>query len=188
MMRWFIRYLLKTYFWFPVPRFIRWLPHNRLNRRSVKISRIAAVGGPNTHLYHLIASEITTTADGMTIFNSFSSIEDAISRSCTFPQWLFFDIDFLQDSMTTKEVVDHLLVFRLQYPLIAIALVSQDFRCDEVGTYRLQIADVSLRLPLTVGRFRHSLDIMLRNNKLWTSRVRTSVTGLSESSHFAQKS
>ncbi|MDO9640614.1 MAG: hypothetical protein Q7J44_18920 [Pseudotabrizicola sp.] len=69
-----------------------------------------------------------------------------------------------------------LITFRLEHHEIPLILISSESACDEFGSERLAIADVTLRFPLSISRFDLALAKVEMNNLEWQHRVKCQLT------------
>lgn len=56
------------------------------------------------------------------------------------------------------DAVDRLRKFRLEFPNVAVVLVSSDVRGDDFGRERAPICDATLRAPITLPRLKTALE------------------------------
>lgn len=142
---------------------------SQLNSTKTKASRQRAFLASTQHSKALdsIKSELSWLGYDIDICNDLGEVLSCISESPDKWKFLFIDIDSLDGINSIEEIVDSLLYFRSETPHIPIALVSEHFERDDLGTTRLHAADISLRSPVSKGRAEQSLPIMIINNNLW---------------------
>lgn len=86
------------------------------------------------------------------------------------PSHVVMDIESLGGISTAYAMIRR---FRDRYPQVPVILISAEFAGDDLGTERLALCDVSLRVPFTFA----ALDLALReaatNNAAWQDRQAT---------------
>ncbi|WP_417243984.1 hypothetical protein [Celeribacter sp.] len=80
----------------------------------------------------------------------------------------FIDIDSFSGIAAQFDSIRHL---RDSHPGLSIILLSDDFSMNEFGTHRLMLADVSLRIPVTIASLELALLQAPVNNAQWRNRA-----------------
>lgn len=83
------------------------------------------------------------------------------------PSYIFVSVDDFGGPVC---VYDQLIALRKNMTETAVILVSSEFATDEYGTYRLPVADVSLRYPFTKSSLLFALKQAPINLSVWSQR------------------
>lgn len=106
-------------------------------------------------------------AGGQTLVLAPTALADEYPVVRARPSHVVLDVEALGGIATAYGAIRR---FRDRYPNLPVILVSTDFAADDLGTERLALGDVSLRVPFTFA----ALDLALReaavNNATWQAR------------------
>lgn len=84
---------------------------------------------------------------------------------------LVVELDHFESTSDMPAMIDALNSFRRQTPDVPVVLVSAAFARDDMGVHRLEIADASLRAPVTEQRLAEGMIAAWTNNRTWRHRL-----------------
>lgn len=117
-----------------------------------------------------LEAELIRSGHHIDICNDLDEVLSCITEAPEKWKYLFVDIDQLEQFTPIENIIDFLMCFRNEVPYMPIALVSEYFEKDDLGTTRIHATDVSLRAPVSKGRAENALFMMTINNKLWQAQ------------------
>lgn len=157
-------------------RFIRGLwqtPANRRNTPNLPASGplqdgalcLALIGAHDTALHKI--RDFIGPAGGQVLLLDPSALGDEYPVLRAHPTHVVMDIEALGGIASAYTAIRR---FRDRNPDVPVILMSSEFAADDLGTDRLALGDVSLRVPFTFA----ALDLALReapiNNAAWQNR------------------
>lgn len=101
------------------------------------------------------------------VCGSYGSLKAALSDDTTI-NYIFIDLDSFDGIAAQFDTIKKL---RETHADKSVVLLSSDFAMNEYGTHRLMLADVSLRLPVTMSSLEIALMQAPVNNKTWCHRM-----------------
>ena len=133
--------------------------------------RIFVIGAPQSPFVNAVMRPLTRAGYSLDVLDCFDTALASLRELPQFWNFVFIDIDELEERWLLDEILVELLQLRREFSHIPIALSSSDFARDEFGTHRLQVADLCLATPVTTERILSSLSIMSENNQAWNDRL-----------------
>ncbi|NOD02184.1 hypothetical protein, partial [Roseobacter sp. HKCCD9054-2] len=147
--------------------------HIMRRQNTLSIERSFMIADPHASVSRQLAGELAGLGYDVDICDdsdaAFGSLTDQLG-AC---RWslLLIDLDFLQNSVWSDEIVGDLLELRQSVRDLPCILVSDDFGRDDRGTGGLPIADARLRAPATLGRLKDAIREAQTNNLIWQRRA-----------------
>ncbi|NPU44377.1 hypothetical protein [Roseobacter sp. HKCCD7120] len=147
--------------------------HILRRQNTLSIERSFMIADPHASVSRQLAGELAGLGYDVDICDdsdaAFGSLTDQLG-AC---RWslLLIDLDFLQNSVWSDEIVGDLLELRQSVRDLPCILVSDDFGRDDRGTGGLPIADARLRAPATLGRLKDAIREAQANNLIWQRRA-----------------
>lgn len=149
--------------------FTHWSQLNS-DQSIVSGARVFFASTKNSATLDDLKSELARSGHDIDMCNDLDEVMSCITEAPDEWKYLFVDIDALEEVTLIEDIIDFLICFRNEVPHMPIALVSEYFDKDDLGTTRIHATDISLRAPVSKGRAKRALSMMTINNKLWQAQ------------------
>ena len=133
--------------------------------------RVFFICSPESQRLFRIREEVSSQGYDIDVCNDLDAVQSSLFEAPGKWKCIFVDIDYLESILSIKGAIDFLSDIRIDVPTLSVAIISDKFGGDDFGISRLQIADVSLRAPLSGESSKSIMDIMSANNEIWRSRL-----------------
>lgn len=135
--------------------------------QSTRGQRAFLVGFPSDPTVSKLKSIILTDGFDLDICSDIDTVTESIISSPDTWSLLVIDWDMLRRDLTAEEAVDILFYFRRFVNHIPMIIVSSEFSFDDFGTERIALSDVSVRSPVSPGRFKLAIKTACVNNEFF---------------------
>lgn len=135
--------------------------------QSGRGQRAFVIGCANHSNIRILKNILLADGFDVDICNDIDTVTESIISSPKNWSLLVVDWDMLRYDLTGEDAVDILFYFRRFINHIPTILVSSEFSCDDFGTERISLSDVSVRSPVSPERFKLAVKTANVNNDLF---------------------